>query len=89
MEFLDHFLRQLLVSLGQHIVKTRKMVHCFNNIVNIGRFIRLDIDGVGLVNVAGLFLGQATSFNPVGIKSELDLGLMVQTAFERQRFFFL
>ena len=62
------------------IVDATEVVDGLHNVVDARVFCG-DPNGVGLKNVSGLFLGQATALDMIGIVSQVDLYAMVDAAF--------
>ena len=81
MELLEHALGHLAVGVFDNIIDAAKMVGGLDHVVYFDVVIFLkSTDGVGLVNVSGLVLGEAASFDMIGIISEFYLELVVNAA---------
>ena len=79
MQSFDVTLRQRSAGGFNYDVNAAKMVHRLHNIVN--RKIVWQISNrFCLENPTGLFMGEATSFNMVGIIGEVNLKTMVEPA---------
>ena len=76
---------QRLICLLNTQVYAAEVICRLQNIIHIDRF-GFHADGVGLVDVPGLIVGQAAALDVVGVVGELDLHLVVDTALDSARF---
>ena len=81
MQFFNKRLGQPLLGTVDNEVDTAEMVRRFDNVVYTDAF-ALDADGVRFEDIARLVVRQSAAFDVVGVVGQIDLRLVVNTAFE-------
>ena len=78
MQFFDELLGQRRLRTLDNHINAAKMVGSFNDIVYIENLI-FNADGIGFKNISRLIVGQTAPFHVVGVVSQIDLCLVINT----------
>ena len=82
MELFNHAFGNFAVGVFDNVIDATKMIGRFDDVVDFDAVIFFeDADGVRLVDIAGLVLGETTAFDMIRVIGEVDLDFVVNAAF--------